>query len=86
MKAVQTEFDEVDRPVPRVQLWVDEKDVKYTAYEIVANLKNNNPPIWVQEFSLHESIILLNPVCLADGEEKLIVEGFQNLWKLWNLI
>jgi len=86
LKAVQTEFDEVDRPVPRVQLWVDEKDVKYTAYEIVANLKNNNPPIWVQEFSLHESIILLNPVCLADGEEKLIVEGFQNLWKLWNLI
>lgn len=86
LKATQIEFDEVDRPIPRVRLLIDEKSMKRNAYEIVAHLKNNNPPIWVQEFSLHEGIILLNPVCLVDKEEDTIVQGFQNIWRLWNLL
>ncbi len=86
LKATKTEYDEVDRPVPRVRLLVDEKRIKYNVYKIVAQLKENNPPIWVQEFSLHEGIILLNPVCLLDDEEKVIVKGFQNLWNSWGLV
>jgi uncharacterized pyridoxal phosphate-dependent enzyme len=85
LKATQTEYDEVGRPVPRAELLIDEKRIKHDVYKIVAHLKHNNPPIWVQEFSLHESIILLNPVCLADGEEEIIIRGFKNLWNLWNL-
>lgn len=85
LKAMQTEYDEVGRPVPRAELLVDKKRTKHDVYEIVSRLKKNCPPIWVQEFSLHESIILLNPVCLANGEEEIIVKEFQNLWKSWDL-
>lgn len=83
--ATKTEYDEVDRPVPRVQLLINEKGIQHNAYEIVAKLKESDPPIWVQEFSLHNSIILLNPVCLNDGDEKTIVKGFEKLWDLWGL-
>jgi len=85
MKATKTEFDEVGRPVPRAQILIDEKKTKHNIYETVSHLKKNNPPIWVQEFSLHESIILLNPVCLADREEEIIVKGFQDIWNSWDL-
>lgn len=86
LTATKTGYDEVDRPVPRVQLLINEKRIQHNAYEIVAMLKESNPPIWVQEFSLHNKIILLNPVCLGDGDEKKIVKGFENLWDLWGLI
>jgi uncharacterized pyridoxal phosphate-dependent enzyme len=85
LKITKDEYDEVNRPVPRAQILIDEKETKHDVYEIVSYFKENNPPIWFQEFSLHESIILLNPVCLADGEEEIIVKEFQNLWNLWNL-
>lgn len=82
LKATKTEYDEVERPVPRAQILVEKEETRYDAYKIVEQLKENNPPIWVQEFSLHESIILLNPVCLADGEEKLIAKAFKTIWEL----
>ena len=86
MEATQTEFDEVDRPVPRARLLLDERKIKHDAYEIVKCLKCSEPPIWVQEFSLREGVILLNPVCLADEEEELIVKRFQELWQSWDLL
>lgn len=86
LTATKTEYDEVGRPVPRVQLLINEKRIQHNAYEIVAKLKESDPPIWVQEFSLHNSIILLNPVCLSDGDDKTIIKGFENLWDLWGLI
>ena len=86
IEATQTEFDEVGRPVPRARLLLDERKIRHNAYEIVKCLQNNKPPIWVQEFSLREGVILINPVCLADGEEELVVKGFQDLWQSWNLL
>ena len=86
IEATKTEFDGVGRPVPRARLLFDEKKIQRNAYEIAKCLQNNKPPIWVQEFSLREGVILLNPVCLADGEEELIVKGFQDLWQSWNLL
>ena len=86
IEATKTEFDGVGRPVPRARLLFDEKKIQRNAFEIAKCLQNNKPPIWVQEFSLREGIILLNPVCLADGEEVLVVKGFQDLWQSWNLL
>jgi len=85
IEATQTEFDEVDRPVPRARVFFDERKIKHNAYEITKCLQCGEHQIWVQEFSLREGVILLNPVCLADGEEELIIKGFQNLWRSWNL-
>ena len=86
IEATQTEFDEVDRPVPRARLLFEERNIKQNAYEIVENLQYGEHPIWVQEFSLRKGVILLNPVCLADGEEELIIKRFRNLWQSWNLL
>ncbi len=86
IEATQTEFDEVDRPVPRARLLFDERKIMHNAYEITKCLQFGEHPIWVQEFSLREGVILLNPVCLADGEEELIIKGFRNLWQSWNLL
>lgn len=86
IEATQTEFDEVDRPVPRARLLFEERNIKQNAYEIVKNLQYGEHPIWVQEFSLRKGVILLNPVCLADGEEELIIKRFRNLWQSWNLL
>ena len=86
IEATKTEFDGVGRPVPRARLLFDERKIQHNAYEIAKCLQNNKPPIWVQEFSLREGVILLNPVCLADREEELIVKGFQDLWQSWNLL
>jgi len=86
IEATQTEFDEVDRPVPRARLFFDERKIKHNAYEIAKCLQCGEHPIWVQEFNLREGVILLNPVCLANGEEELIIKGFRNLWRSWNLL
>jgi len=86
IEATQTEFDEVDRPVPRARLLFDERKIQHNAYEIAKCLQNGEPPIWVQEFSLREGSILLNSVCLADGDEELIIKRFQDLWRSWNLL
>ena len=86
IEATQTEFDEVDRPVPRARLLFDERKILHDAYEVAKCLQFGEHLIWVQEFSLREGVILLNPVCLANGEEELIIKGFRNLWQSWNLL
>jgi len=86
IEATQTEFDEVDRPVPRARLFFDERKIAHNAFEIAKCLKCGEHPIWGQEFSLREGVILLNPVCLSNGEEELIIREFRNLWQSWNLL
>lgn len=85
VKTRQTEYDEVGRPIPRVEMQIDEKNMRYSAYEITKYLKSNEIPLWVQEFSLNKGVIILNPVCLANGEEELIVKIFENLWESLNI-
>ncbi len=76
-----TEFDEVNRPVPRAIVWIDEANVKVSAYEVARMLKEGNPPVRVQEFLLHEDKLIFNPVCLLDGDEKLLVTTWKKLWQ-----
>jgi uncharacterized pyridoxal phosphate-dependent enzyme len=75
-----TDSDEVDRPVPRAFVRVDEKRVGRDAQEIVNLLRAGDPPMWVQEFNLLEGILILNPVGLLEGDEELILKAFRNLW------
>jgi L-seryl-tRNA(Ser) seleniumtransferase len=86
IEVTQTEFDEVDRPVPRARLFFNERKIGHNAYEIAKCLRSGEHQIWVQEFELSKGVILLNPVCLANREEELIIQEFQNLWRLWSLL
>jgi len=80
LRAEITDLDEVGRPVARVILKVDEEKLGRTAFEIAAQLRSQPPYIWVQEFNLHEGILILNPLCLQAGDEDRLIEGFTNLW------
>jgi len=81
IKTTITLLDEVDRPVPRLRVWVDEIRLGITAYEIVKRLREREPSVRVQEFNLYEGVLIINPVCLIDGDEKLIIEAIQDIWE-----
>lgn len=81
VEVTPTFSDEVERPVPRVRLWVDEAALGVTAFEVAARLRQGEPPVWVHEFDLHEGVLILNPVCLLEGDEQLIVQAWQNIWR-----
>ena len=86
LNVVQTKFDEVDRPVPRARIFVDEIITGHNAFEVIDILKHGTPPIWFQEFILREGIIWLNPICLAEGEAEVIIDSFKKLWQRWKLL
>ncbi len=73
--------DEVGRPVPRVRIELDEKSLGTNAFNIAERLRKEPPYIWVQEFILSEGVLWINPVCLTEGDEEMIIAGFTALWK-----
>jgi hypothetical protein len=72
--------DEIDRPVPRVKLILDEANLGFNARELVGLLKENDPSVRTQEFLLDEGILLLNPLGLLEGDEEIIYEAFKEIW------
>ena len=74
--------DEVGRPVPRARVWVDEQSIGVTAYEIAECLYQGDLPVRITPFYLHEAALVLNPLCLQDGEKELVVSAFQRVWGL----
>jgi D-glucosaminate-6-phosphate ammonia-lyase len=86
IEVTTTESDEVDRPVPRACLRLDEKRMGHDAQEIVNLLRAGDPPLWVQEFDLDKGIIILNPVCLMDGDKELVIKAFRNGWHSLDLL
>ncbi len=81
LTTTQTFLDEVDRPVPRVCVKLDEEKLGISAFKVAELLRKNPPHIWVQEFNLSDGILWINPVCLADGDELKIIDGIKTLWK-----
>ena len=73
--------DEVDRPVPRVQVRIDEHEMGATASEIARELALNDPPVRVTSFYLKRGVIVLNPIGLQPGDESAIVGAFKEVWK-----
>jgi len=76
-----TTVDEVDRPMPRVRLSVDEEALGSTATQIVECLRQAEPSVHVQRFALHEGALILNPICLLEGDEKLVVQALRDVWR-----
>ncbi len=74
--------DEVGRPVPRIQIKIDEKKMGLSAFEIAKHLLQNNPPIYVTSFYLNKGIIVINPIGLQIGDEDLIIDAFKAIWNM----
>ena len=61
---------------PRARLTIDEKGLGMTAREINEELRRGDPPIYAQQIG---NQIILNPQCLQDGEEKIIVRRIKEI-------
>lgn len=71
--------DEVDRPVPRVFVNIDEKKLGLSARTIVEKLRVADPPIRTQEFLVDIGTIILNPVGLLEGDEDIIYRRLREI-------
>ena len=61
---------------PRARLTINEKELGMTAKEINEELRRGDPPIYAQQIG---NQIILNPQCLQDGEEKIIVRRIKEI-------
>ena len=76
-----TTLDEVDRPVPRVRLSIDEQALGVTAIQVVERLHQAEPSVRVSLFAVREGVLILNPVCLLEGDEERVVQAFRDVWR-----
>ncbi|MDP7363998.1 MAG: hypothetical protein QF768_15515, partial [Candidatus Latescibacteria bacterium] len=76
-----TTLDEVDRPVPRVRLSIDEQALGVTAIQVVERLHQPEPSVRVSLFAVREGVLILNPVCLLEGDEERVVQAFRDVWR-----
>jgi len=63
---------------PQVRLTFDEANLGRTAVEVNNCLRNGNPPIYAPQSG---NQITLNPQCLQEGEEKIIVKRIKEILK-----
>jgi L-seryl-tRNA(Ser) seleniumtransferase len=61
---------------PQARLTLDETKLGITAAEMNNKLKNGNPPIYASQSG---NQVTLNPQCLQDGEEKIIVKRIREI-------
>jgi seryl-tRNA(Sec) selenium transferase len=61
---------------PQAHLTLDEAKLGITAAEMNDKLKNGNPPIYASQSG---NQVTLNPQCLQDGEEKIIVKRIREI-------
>jgi len=74
-------LDEVDRPVPRIRLSIDEQALGVTAIQVVERLHQAEPSVRVSLFAVREGVLILNPVCLLEGDEERVVQAFRDVWR-----
>lgn len=66
--------DETGLPVPRVKITLDESILGIRASDIIQNLKNGNPSLITRHFNQKIGVIVLDVMCLNDGEENFVAE------------
>jgi len=64
--------------IPRTEVYLDEKALGMTVSEVLSKLRSGNPAIQVWRVP-YEPILHLNPQCLRDGEEKIVVERLKQI-------
>jgi uncharacterized pyridoxal phosphate-dependent enzyme len=63
---------------PQTRLTLDETKLSITVAEVNNQLRTGNPPIYAFQF---DNCLTLNPQCLQDGEEKIIVKRIREMLK-----
>ena len=63
---------------PQTRLTINETKLGITMAEVNNQLRTGNPPIYASQF---DNCLTLNPQCLQDGEEKIIVKRIREMLK-----
>lgn len=71
--------DEAGRAIYRAQIKVDESVLGISAEEVIKRLENGNPAIYTRNHYSNLGIISIDPRPLFDGEEKILLQRFEEI-------
>ncbi|MSP82396.1 MAG: hypothetical protein EXQ94_05565 [Alphaproteobacteria bacterium] len=77
--AVVRVLDEPRRPVPMVELALDEAAARTTALALAKTLQDGDPSIHVDPSRVDDGIVLFGPACLGDGEPAIVARRVRQL-------
>jgi D-glucosaminate-6-phosphate ammonia-lyase len=60
--------------VPKIEIWLDRELLGMSAYEVVEALETGDPIVCVSQGLTPRGGLLVNPLTLEDGEEKIVAE------------
>lgn len=63
--------------IPRAEVWLDENNLGMTVSDVVTALRSGNPAVEVIPIP-ERQVIQLNPQCLLNGQEKIIVKRLKD--------
>ena len=67
------------RPVPMIQLGLDETEAGMSAVELVKRLMAGEPSVHVSTSEVYEGTIAMSPLCLRDGDAEAIAGRLRDL-------
>jgi len=68
---------ETGQPIPRAKLLLDEKNLGMTAFQVVEKLRQRKPSVWVRFQYQDLGIIMIDPTCLRDGQERIVAKALR---------
>jgi L-seryl-tRNA(Ser) seleniumtransferase len=60
--------------VPKIEIWLDQELLGMSAYDVIEALETGEPPIFVSQGLAPRNGLLVNPLTLEDGEERIIAD------------
>jgi len=81
VKAQRVFPDEINRPVPRARITIEEEKLGITTRELVELLRLSDPPIWVRQSQRDRGSFLIDPTCLSDGQDQIITQTLRKILK-----
>ena len=60
--------------VPKAEVWIDHELLGMSAFDVIEALETGNPAVFVSQGLAPRGGLVVNPMTLADGEERVVAE------------
>jgi seryl-tRNA(Sec) selenium transferase len=77
LQRIDPETDPV--AVPTTQLRLDEGSLQMNAYEVLNQLQDGTPSVFLNEEHAWRGILSINPIALRDGDERIVAERLREV-------
>jgi L-seryl-tRNA(Ser) seleniumtransferase len=74
VRGVRTVLTRPDGGVPKIEIWLDQELLGQSAYDVIEALETGDPIVCVSQGLAPRGGLLVNPLTLEDGEERIIAE------------